>query len=70
MLQLSGILQKVDTEQDRRHLCLSQIKDVRNQSANKKKLSILQVEINLFIFIIDCYISNKLSSKNIQGHAV
>ena len=49
MLQLSGILQKVNTEQDRRDLCLSQIKDLRNQSANKEELSILQVEKNGFI---------------------
>ena len=49
MLQLPGILQKVDTEQDRRDLRLSQIKDLRNQSANKEKLPILQVDKNLFI---------------------
>ena len=48
MLQLSGILQEVHTEQDRRDLRLPQVKDLRNQSANKEKLSILQVEKNVF----------------------
>ena len=52
MLQLSGILQEVHTEQDRRDLRLPQVKDLRNQSANKEKLSILQVEKKL------CIISN------------
>ena len=49
MLQLSGILQEVDTEQDGPDLRLSQVQDLRNQSANKEELSILQVEKNGFI---------------------
>ena len=64
MLQLSGILQEVHTEQDRRDLRLPQVKDLRNQSANKEKLSILQVEKNVF------FVSKIEQQKIIQGQAV